>query len=188
VPPGLDASAARQAQSCATVVPTLIDAVRSAYHPRVWIVSDLTGLSADDPAQATPQRLRSIATSIHAMLARLTRDGARVVLVAPAPNAQPLECATKSPPPDSCSDAHWSTSDPLTVLMARTVKHELASFKGRVAYVSLNDILCPLGACPAVVDGTLGRFDSVHFTATFSRIIVPILIGRAERLGIRFTR
>jgi peptidoglycan/LPS O-acetylase OafA/YrhL len=188
VPPGLDAVAARQAQSCASVVPRLIDAVRSAYHPRVWIVSDLTGLSSDDPAKATPQRIRAIERSIRAILARLTLDGARVLLVAPEPNAQPLECATKSPAPDYCTDPHWSTSDPLTVLMARTVRHELAFFKGKVAYVSLNDILCPLGLCPAVVDGTLGRFDGVHFTATFSRIIVPILIARAERAGIRFTR
>jgi hypothetical protein len=187
-PPGLDAVAARQAQSCASVVPPLIDAVRSAYHPRVWIISDLTGVSSDDPAKATPQRIRSIETSIRSILARLTRDGARVVLVAPEPNAQPLECATTSPAPDYCSDPHWSTSDPLTVLMARTVRHELAFFKGKVAYVSLNDILCPLGPCPAVVGGTLGRFDGVHFTATFSRIIVPILITRAQRAGIRFTR
>jgi peptidoglycan/LPS O-acetylase OafA/YrhL len=186
VPPGLDDVAARQAQSCATVVPALIDAVRSASHPRVWIVSDLTGLSLDDPAKATPQRLRSIETSIHAILARLTRDGARVVLLAPQPNAQPIECATKSPPPDDCAGAHWTTNDPLTVLMARTLKHELAPFKGKVAYVSVNDILCPLGPCPAVVAGVLGRFDGVHFTGTFSKLIVPVIIARAQRAGIRF--
>jgi hypothetical protein len=28
----------------------------------------------------------------------------------------------------------------------------------------------------------------VHYTATFSRIILPILIARAERAGTRFTR
>ena len=62
-----------------------------------------------------------------------------------------------------------------------------AQMPRRVSYVSITDLLCNRGdQCPAVVDGRLARVDGVHYTATFSRRIVPIIVRRAQRAGVTF--
>jgi hypothetical protein len=55
-----------------------------------------------------------------------------------------------------------------------------------VTYVSVNDVLCPAGQCPAVIDGVLGRFDGVHYTRTFSRTVVKLIVSRAKKAGVSF--
>jgi peptidoglycan/LPS O-acetylase OafA/YrhL len=188
-PPGLDAVAARQAESCSHVAPRLIDQIKAAYHPTVWIVSDLTGLASGEPNGDPPARIRNLQNSISSELARMVSGGARVVLIAPEPNGQPAGCASTPPPADDYCDAqHWTPKDPLTVFMARLDLRALTPLRTSVAYVSLNDILCPQGTCTAMVDGMLGRPDSVHFTGTFSKFIVPTLIARAAQAGVPFTR
>ena len=57
------------------------------------------------------------------------------------------------------------------------------------AGVSIDDVLCPdHGRCPPVVDGMLARYDGVHYTGAFSNAIVPMIVARAERAGVSFTR
>jgi hypothetical protein len=72
--------------------------------------------------------------------------------------------------------------------MDNTLRSILPSFGSKVSYVSIDDILCPTGRCPATIDGYIARFDSVHFTSQFSRKIVPTIILRAENAGTRFVR
>jgi hypothetical protein len=55
-------------------------------------------------------------------------------------------------------------------------------------YVSVDDVLCERnGACPAEVRGMLARYDGVHFTSRFSRLIVPVIVRRATEAGVPFT-
>ena len=50
-------------------------------------------------------------------------------------------------------------------------------------------MLCPhAGRCPAVVGGVLARYDAVHYSATFSRRLVPVVVDRARKAGIEFVR
>jgi hypothetical protein len=60
--------------------------------------------------------------------------------------------------------------------------------RDKVTFVRLDDVLCPHGRCAAVIDGQLARFDGTHFTSAFSRRIVPLIIARAERDGVRLSR
>jgi hypothetical protein len=57
---------------------------------------------------------------------------------------------------------------------------------GKVQIVPTADLICtgPHGRCPAAVDGVLIRYDGVHFTARFSRRLVPQLIDRAVQRGL----
>ena len=66
----------------------------------------------------------------------------------------------------------------------------VAGFSRReVAYVPIDDLLCPrAGRCPAVVGGVLTRYDAIHYSATFSRRLVPVIVDRAEQAGIVFER
>jgi hypothetical protein len=45
--------------------------------------------------------------------------------------------------------------------------------------VSLTDVICPGGRCPAIQGDLLLRGDGVHYSVPFSRELVPILIRRA---------
>jgi hypothetical protein len=45
--------------------------------------------------------------------------------------------------------------------------------------VSLTDVICRGGRCPAIEGDLLLRGDGVHYSVPFSRELVPILIHRA---------
>ena len=42
------------------------------------------------------------------------------------------------------------------------------------------------GLCPLILNGRVLRWDSLHFTSAYSREIVPTIVARAERAGVRF--
>jgi hypothetical protein len=150
--------------------------VTAAEHPDLWIISDETN---GDPAR-TGLVERSIAT----VLQRLIKGGSSVVMLAASPTAQPLECALDRPPPARCADPAYSLSDPNASQLNRAVEHVAAHFKHNVFTVSVDDVLCPRGVCKPVINGTLGRFDGVHYTRPFSLIIVPIILRRAVDAGL----
>jgi hypothetical protein len=47
------------------------------------------------------------------------------------------------------------------------------------AVVSVTDLVCPDGGCPAMVDGQVVRYDGLHLTSAWSRRIGPTLVDRA---------
>jgi hypothetical protein len=60
------------------------------------------------------------------------------------------------------------------------VLHEVAAERpGAAAVVSVTDLICPDGECPAMVDGQVVRYDGLHLTSAWSRRIGPALVGRA---------
>jgi hypothetical protein len=188
IQPHLDPVATRQARSCAAVYPRVIAQVTARYHPDVWIVADLTGNDPNDGTHPSRSRINALRHSIRDSIAELTADGAEVVVIRPEPVGEPPDCVLKHPPPSACSSQEFSINYPLTRFMDNTLRSILPSFGSKVSYVSIDDILCPTGRCPATIDGYIARFDSVHFTSQFSRKIVPTIILRAENAGTRFVR
>jgi hypothetical protein len=60
------------------------------------------------------------------------------------------------------------------------VLHEVAADRpGRAAVVSITDLICIDGQCPAMVDGQVVRYDGLHLTSAWSRRIGPQLVDRA---------
>jgi putative intracellular protease/amidase len=49
---------------------------------------------------------------------------------------------------------------------------------GRVHVVSIDDLVCPGGSCPAVVDGLLVRHGTQGFAPAFARRVAPELAAR----------
>lgn len=178
---------------CVTDIPAIQADVARTYHPDVWIVSDrypVSPLATDDgrivPA-GDPRHNAAIRTALRATLTRLTAGGAQVVIVGPPPPGPPVECAIDKPPSASCGDRRFSTADPTTANLNRLLRTGAAAFPGKVAYLSVADILCPGdGRCRPAVEGGLARYDGIHYTATFSRRIVPTIVARAQRAGISF--
>jgi hypothetical protein len=81
----------------------------------------------------------------------------------------------------------YTLADPATTHLNR-IYRAVARELPRVWMVSVNDLLCPGGTCPARVGGRLARYDGVHFTKTVSRAVAPALVARAERAGVDFSR
>ena len=179
-------------EQCPQHLPAMIDDIISTQDPDVWIVADWTTvgllvlpdgrtLNNDDPA-----RVPILVASMRAMLEHLTSAGGQVVYLATAPNAEPVECTTD--PTDKCDDPVHSLDHPIWKLVHQ-IEREATADLPRVAYVSVNDILCrDNGRCPALVRGELARYDGVHYTTAFSRRIIPIIVARAKRAGISFDR
>lgn len=133
------------------------------------------------------ERERLVADAVRRALRRLTAQGARVVVVATPPRAEPADCVTRRRVA-SCDDESNTTHDPPTRALARVYGRVLPGLGRTVAYVTIDDMLCPGGdRCPAVVGGLLARYDQIHYTAAASRLIVPVIIARAERAGIDFS-
>jgi hypothetical protein len=179
-------------RTCSTYVPVIVSQVASTYRPDVWIVSD--AIVQDDLVRSDgvrlspgdPRRDRVVIAKLRATLRTLTSHGAQVVLLAAVPSSAPPECADDDRAA-SCKDPIYSVKDKLAAASDRIARKAIAGLRG-VTYISIEDVLCPDdGRCPAAIDGTLVRFDTLHYTSTFSRKIVPIIISRAEQAGVVFT-
>jgi peptidoglycan/LPS O-acetylase OafA/YrhL len=182
-------------QPCLSDIPALHAQVAAAYRPDVWIVSDRflgNPLGTADGRvlnPGDPRRHRIVLDAMRAKLAQLTAGGAQVVLLAVPPLGQPADCATGRAPQETCAAPQYSTRDVDTAEINRLIAQAARGLRNSVSVVRIDDILCPDGLhCPAVVSGMLARYDSLHFTGTFSRRIVPLVLARAQRAGVRFRR
>jgi peptidoglycan/LPS O-acetylase OafA/YrhL len=178
---------------CIPAIRALLGSVTALDHPDVWIVSDRVPIGpklVDGPrvlGPADPRRDRIVRTAVRSTLQRLEAGGAQVVMVATPPPAQPADCATKGTA--ICNAAIYTTGDPGTRHLDGLYRQVIATLGPRVHYIDVDDVFCPRGGrCPAVLDGVLGRFDQIHYTARFSRRLVPVIISRAEREGVVFRR
>jgi hypothetical protein len=60
------------------------------------------------------------------------------------------------------------------------VLHEVAADRAAAsAVVSVTDLVCPDGTCPAMVGGQVVRYDGLHLSVAWSRSIGPELVDRA---------
>lgn len=109
-------------------------------------------------------------------LLELSATKTPVVLIrdTPAPeNAgmeSPADCVASRSDPDDCSGPReeWVPVDPA----ADAAK--ALPLRG-ISVVDLNDYLCTLDRCQAVVGGVLAYYDGSHMTATFNRTMAPYL-------------
>jgi peptidoglycan/LPS O-acetylase OafA/YrhL len=177
---------------CPPSVVALTSQVEARYRPDVWIISDRFGVNAlvqpngQVLAPGDPRRDVILEAAMRTTLARLTAQGAQALVIAPPPRGEPVECATHKPAAPECAGSLYTLRDRATASLDRLFRQAVAAFPDKAAYVTVDDILCPGGTCVPALDGLLVRFDGVHYTASFSRHVVPILITRGEQAGIQF--
>ena len=168
----------------------LLATIQRQQHPKLWILSDkysLNPVRARDgsivPA-SDPRHDAIVGEATAAVVRQLTGHGAKVILVPTPPEGAPPNCGTRVAGA-TCGGAVRSVRDPEHEQLARIYAGIAASMPGRVAAVPITDLLCTSnGQCPAVVGADLARVDGLHYTASFSRKLVPIIFARAERLGV----
>jgi peptidoglycan/LPS O-acetylase OafA/YrhL len=169
----------------------LVRDIEARQHPKLWIVSDLFSLNPVRAPDGTVVRLDQkvahdalISRATRTMVAELTRHGGKVILVPTPPSGAPANCGDRVTGA-TCGGKSHSIHDEAHLRLAVIYRQIAASMPGRVAAVSIADLLCTRnGQCPAYVDGELARIDGVHYTASFSRKLVPIILRRAHDLGV----
>jgi hypothetical protein len=193
LPNSLEATGMASQRECVKHVAQIQAQVARQAKPDVWIVSDRVVVQnapvlADGrvlpPGVARDAR---IAAALRATLRRLMASRSQIVVVGTPPSAEPADCARIDRPPWCDNPAH-STADRPTEHLEQLTRRVVRTLGPRVVYVSIDDVLCPrAGRCPAVVDGVLARYDGLHFSATFSRRVVPLIVARAQHAGISFS-
>jgi hypothetical protein len=121
---------------------------------------------------------------MRAMLQQLTASGAQVIYLSTPPSGEPVDC-TVDPEGSECGTVEHSVDWPLIEAQHEIERAATEGLPG-VVLVSVDDVLCPDGSCPAAIDGTLLRYDGLHYTTKFSRKIVKIIMARAEAAGVMF--
>jgi hypothetical protein len=192
LPNGAAPAAVARARACVAWLPQLHAQVTKRTRPTVWIVADrvltVSPVVLDDGRvlRAGARRDVLIARAARDALRRLRATGAQVVIVGTPPVAEPADCVLERAP--ACDNTSFSRRDPVTDHAEQVVRGVVRQFDDGVVYVEIDDLLCPRIRCPAVVGGVLGRYDGLHYTATFSRRLVPRIVSRAQHQGIDFSR
>ncbi len=103
------------------------------------------------------------------------------------PPGEPVGCALGKLSGVTCDSRSFTTGDPVTAELTHTVKTAAAGLP-RVTLVSIDDIVCPdRSHCPAAIDGTIVRYDQIHYWKGFAYKLVPELLTRAEQSGLSFS-
>jgi peptidoglycan/LPS O-acetylase OafA/YrhL len=181
-----------RAKRCVAGVPQVIRGVRARYRPDVWVLTDRWPLStmvtrAGKPLAPTdPRRDALIEAALRSLLRQLTAGGAHVLFVPTPPPGEPVACALHKLATTICDNAEYSERDRSTAELTRIVRTAAAGL-ARVALVPITDVVCPGGGqCLAIIDGTVVRYDGIHYSGPFSRKLVPIILERAQRRGLSF--
>jgi hypothetical protein len=191
LPNDTDPAEIARKRNCARAVQQILSEV-AARHPDIWIIADRVLVNAplilDDGRVLRGGQLREtlLVRAIRSVFKQVTADGAQAVIVGTPPMAEPADCALDEHS-DGCDRVAFTTADPETLALQRVYRKAMAGLSSEIVYVSLNDVFCPRdGRCPAILGGVLGRYDQIHYTATFSRRLVPMIVERARRAGVTF--
>jgi len=175
------------ARSCHEQAPTLIRTMLDTYHPSVVLISETWTsdhsilVDGANAAPGTPEHSAAVRTGYERLVDEISAAGGRAVFVELAPVGDSLGVQYA---PDRPAGTHRPTAlDPTPADRHNALLREVVAARpGKAELVSITDVLCPNGSCPAVIDGTLLRKDGTHYTLGFSRQLAPILLARA---GVR---
>jgi peptidoglycan/LPS O-acetylase OafA/YrhL len=126
-----------------------------------------------------PGWLEEVSRGTESFLADLKPLVGRVVVVEPLPEtAEPMiDCLSTGADPDSCSLP--AVSQPGTDV----VEAVWESLPG-VTTISIDDLICPLGTCPAMVNGIPTHRDSHHLAGSYARYLAHPLDAYLRARGI----
>jgi hypothetical protein len=160
-------------------------AAAARYHPDIAILVSrsivMRPLEIDgklvDPGQ--PGWLDEVKSGTAAFLADLRPLVGSVVIVEPLPEtAEPMvDCLAAGGDPAGCAAPAVNRPGTLSLeAFWRTLKD--------VTHVSLDELICPNGTCPASVDGIPTHRDTNHLTVGFSRHLAPALDRYLRSQGV----
>jgi peptidoglycan/LPS O-acetylase OafA/YrhL len=173
------------ARACTAMVDRAVDRALDRYHPQVVLVAEYWLHNQDVVVDGVRLRIGSAAyraavrARYTALVDRVAARGGRTVLLELPPRGEslgavvaPARPAGRGRGPDPTRVARLAYNEDLAAVVAAR--------PGTSSLVSVTDLLCSAGHCPAVLDGMLARTDGVHFTSAYARVLVPALVQRIE--------
>jgi len=172
------------ARSCHAQAPGLIRQALSTYRPQVVLIAEtwmsdhpvlVGGASA---APGTPANTAALKAAFGQLADEIAQFGGRAVFVALPPVGDSIGAQYAQGRP---AGAHRNTADDtFSVGRYNALLQDVVASRPKTAQlISITDVVCPAGPCPAVIDGTLVRGDGTHYTTAFAEKLVPILLARA---------
>ncbi|GII92775.1 acyltransferase family protein [Sinosporangium siamense] len=171
------------ARTCAERTPFLQEQLITRFDPRVVIwhsARDRTDMQVSGRTlkAGSPEWIRHRFTDWNATLRRLSRAGARVVVLLPAWGAGAStrrDCGGEFHfEPARCGAASVSTEHLRRLYIEWAARHT-----GEVEVVDLAQVTCPNGMpCPATLSGVRLREDDVHFSREGAALLAPAVLGR----------
>ena len=190
VEPPAAAAPDASARACTAEVDGAVDRALDRYRPQVVLVAEYWLHDQDVVVDGVRLRIGSpayraaVRARYTALVDRVAARGGRTAFLELPPRGESLGAviapgrpAGQSRAPDPTRAARLAYNEDLArVVAARPAVSSL---------VSVTDLLCADGHCPAVLDGMLARTDGVHYTSAYSRVLAPALVDRirATRAG-----
>ena len=157
------------------------------YQPDLIIVMDrffmLDSLDASGNrlVAGTPAHLQDTEQRLELVASDLTSRGAKMVCIDALPMQVPLDCATR---PQSPACEVFASSDRLTATYNAIIHSVVARHPENMRAISLTNTVCPDDHCVPSVDGTIMRYDGIHFTKAAALWLAPSLYGQLENVGL----
>ena len=173
-----------KADQCYARTPSLHDELLATWKPSLIVMADV--METTDIVLADGRRVlhgsdEALALSGHALedaARQLTGTGAQLAMLSLPPSL-----------PEACQRASNFNAPTCTFSLAgfpsSTARYDalyerLAATLPGVAALSITSGVCPNGVCMPVVDGTLLRWDGLHFSADGARVLVPTLEAQLD--------
>jgi peptidoglycan/LPS O-acetylase OafA/YrhL len=179
-------------QDCRDNAVSAVEAMMDAAHPSVLIMTEhgaaISRLQVNGRwvAALTPEHDRALIDGYETTFGRLLSRVDHIVVIETNQDGLPIGCVEQTSAPGArCSQ---SPSNVEAIERFNGVLHTVAErFPGQVSVISISDLVCPNATCLPIRDGMLIRYDGQHYTATFSRWLVPRLLDRITAAsGVRF--
>jgi peptidoglycan/LPS O-acetylase OafA/YrhL len=181
----VDAEPSPHVRACHEQGPGLIREALDTYRPGVTLVSEFTAhykpIELDDGTRLDPGSTAH-GDALRAGYLRLVDDavarGSRVVFLELAPPGDSLAASVAASRKSGSTPGTAPGGDGVAAYNA-VLRDVAAARPGAAELVSITDLLCPDGDCPAVRDGVVMRVDGTHYSPESSKLLVPELLRRA---------
>ena len=179
---------ASQLVKCQARTPGLRKDLLELWHPDVVVMAsfmqqqNLKGANGEWIDRGSDAALRMSEASLGAVAREVTASGAWFILVELPPRLS-LNCANAWRFDDpGCTFAFTGFGDGYQGKYDAMYERLAASIP-RVSTLSLTNVVCPDGTCRPVVEGTILRWDGLHFTAQGAGLLAPVLALAIQETG-----
>lgn len=129
----------------------------------------------------TPEHFAAVESGLRDVIETLT-ENASLAFIDMLPPGPEIECVLEADPSDrACSRSVLPASFEKGY---NAIFALLAAETPRVASATITDVICPESWCPLMIDGTVVRYDRIHFTETAARRLAPVLFSRLKQSGV----
>jgi peptidoglycan/LPS O-acetylase OafA/YrhL len=185
---GMDVGPDLPATSCTEQAPGQIRTMLSTYRPGTVIIMEFWPSSlpllvdGQHLAAGSAEHAAALGAAYRDLVDEITGYGGRAVFVELAPPGDSIGATVARGRPAETARMPALGGGQFVDSYNAVLRSVVASRPDDARLISLTDVICPAGSCPASVNDQLIRVDGVHFAKPFGMRLAPILLDRA---GVR---